>query len=251
MKKVSKQFWVWVCCASVAGLTSAKWEAVSPQGLTLHRRSSTVGIPGQEVQSQTSTMYLDDHSLREVFPDGTELLILHQERRLVRVNHRERSYSELSFEELQQRLDKVSDEIDHRAAEDPQAMNEIREMLGPPGDIRLEKEGPGEQIAGYDTEIYRLTMPPLNLRIWAAPALHVPAVYYDSLKIHAKPNPVFDVGRMFEAFKEIDGLSLKTEVKMKVMGVEITSTDEVTGVEVGPVPAPAIPSDYQRVEVDF
>ncbi|GAB4108613.1 MAG: hypothetical protein Kow001_06600 [Acidobacteriota bacterium] len=251
MKKVSKQFQVWFCCALMAGLTSARWEAVSPEGLTLHKRSSTVGIPGQESQSQTSTMYLDDHSIREVFPDGTELLILHQEQRLVRVNHRERSYSELSFEELQQRLDQVSEEIDHRAAENPQAMDEIREMLGPQGDIRLEKEGPGEVVAGYATEIYRLTMPPLNLKIWAAPALHVPAVYYDSLKVHAKPNPVFDLGKMFEAFKEIDGLSLKTEVKMKVMGMEITSTDEVTSVEVGPVPAPVIPSDYRRVEVDF
>lgn len=251
MKKVSKLLWMGFGCALVAGLTSARWEGVSPPGLTLHKRSSTVGLPGQEGQPQTSTMYLDDHSIREVFPDGTELLILHQERRLVRVNHRERSYSELSFEELQQRLDQVSEEIDHRATEDPQAMNEIREILGPPGELRLEQEGPGEKVAGYDTEVYRLTMPPLNLRIWAAPALHVPAIYYDSLKIHAKPNPVFDLEKMFEAFKEIDGLSLKTEVKMKVMGMEITSTDEVTSVEVGPVPVPVIPSDYRRVEVDF
>ncbi len=252
MKKSPTWFAVLVGCtlASLNGEVASA--AFPPEGLTLHKRSSTTGIPGQESHSQTSTMYLDDNSIREVFGDGTELVILHRERRLVRINHRERNYSELSFDELQERLDRVSEEIDRRAAEDPEAVNELRELLGDSrGEVRLEKEGPGEQVAGFETEIYRLTMPPLSLKIWAATDLHVPAIYYDSLKIHAKPNPLFDLERMFEAFKEIDGLSLKTEVRMKVMGMEITSTDEVTQVERGPVPRPGIPPEYQRVEVDF
>lgn len=235
---------------AISGLAAQSADPIE-QGVTLHKRSSAVAIAGQENHSQTSTMYFNGDSIREVSSDGTELLILHAEDRLVRIDHRSRTYSELTFAELEQRLERISDEIEQKSSEDQETMRELQELLGPRGQIRLEREGPGEQLAGFDTMIYRVSIPPLNLRIWAAPALKVPAVYFDSLKLHVRPNPLFNMEELFETFKQIDGLSLKTVVTMNVMGTEITSTDEVVKVELGPVPPPAIPEGYSRVEVDF
>jgi hypothetical protein len=131
-------------------------------------------------------------------------------------------------------------------------MEITKQLLGNSvGEVTLEKEGPGEKIAGFATERYQLSMPPVEMMIWAAPALTLPDLYYEMLKLHAVPHPLFDMRKMFDAFKQIDGLSLKTVVKVKVMNVESTMIEEVHKIEVGPVPEPVIPADYQRITLTF
>jgi hypothetical protein len=40
-----------------------------------------------------------------------------------------------------------------------------------------------------------------SLEIWAAPELQVPAVFYDAMKIFTPANPMFDLRKMYDAFK--------------------------------------------------
>lgn len=222
------------------------------QGLILHKQSRTDVPMSDEEQVAESTMYLGDRTLRQVDSKGEELIILHDQERFIRIDHREETYSEVSFAELRRKLDEVSDQITRKSQENQEEIEQLQRMMGGTlGEISVEKEGETRQIAGYRTEKYRLAMPPLTIYLWAAPELQVPGVYYDSMKIHAKPNPLFNMQRMFDAFKKIEGLSLRTEVVMEILGMEYTSVDEVVRVEKGPIPEPAIPESYRKVALEF
>jgi hypothetical protein len=234
------------------GLVWGQTASLFEKGLTLHKKSTASGTMGQEAVSNNSTLFFNEDSIREKSSSGEEFIIFYKEERLVAIDHNRRSYSETTFQELQERLDRVSRDLAEKAEENRNTMEMTRQLLGNRlGEIRLERQGSGEEIAGFATERYLLSMPPVEMIIWAAPELAVPDLYYDMLKLHAVPNPLFDMRRMFEAVKQIDGLSLKTVVKVKVMSVERETTEEVYEVNVGPVPEPVIPSEYQKITVTF
>lgn len=245
-----------ICAASVVFPTllsrrvdgQSQTSSTPEEGITLHRfyrvssNSDLIDVP-----EQTSTMYLDAEAIRQVQPDGTELIVYHRLGKMVRIDHNRKAYSEVTFDELQTRLDEISDEISH---EDQATLDELRKMAGKSGNdsVVLEKVGPGEMIAGYTTVIYRISVAPLVMTLWVAPELKVPEIYYDTMRIHAKPNPLFDTSKLFDALKQIEGLSLRNEVTMSIMGEELTSVDEVTKVERGPIPSPRVPEGYTREE---
>lgn len=227
-------------------------QSIFDEGLTLHKKTESTGMMGQGAQSQTSKMYLDSSTIRQVDSDGEEFIIFNDEQKFVTINHNEKTFSEVSFAELNKRIEEVSEQMSESSQENQQAMEMLKKMMGnQDGELTVEKIGPAEEIAGFDTVKYLVNMTPLKMEIWAAPALEVPDVYYDSMKIQATPNPIFDMQKMFEAFKQIEGLSLKTVVSMKMMGMETKTTDEVTQVERGPVPEPQIPAGYEEVPLQF
>jgi hypothetical protein len=222
------------------------------EGLTLQKKKVSSGVMGQGAQSSTGTMYFGKGFLREVSSDGEEYVIFLDEGRFITIDHNKKTYAEMTFQELEDKLAEVSARVSEESAEHQQAVEMMRKMMGGKmGEVSLERKGPGEEIAGFSTEKYLLVMPPLEMEIWAAPDLKVPPVYYDTLKMQVEANPFFDMGKMFELFKQIDGLSLKTEVIVEMMGTKSTSTDEVTEVKTGPVPDPAIPQGYEKVEEEF
>ena len=63
-------------------------------------------------------------------------------------------------------------------------------------------------------------------------------------------NPMMDLRKMFEEFKKIKGTALKTVTNMKMMGMNSTTTMEVTSVDKTPVPASAfdVPAGYKLVK---
>ena len=222
------------------------------EGLTLEKRSFVKGSQGLGSSDGSSTMLLDNRSISERSSLGQEFIVFYGENRLVAIDHNNKTYSETTFDELQNRMSEIGSVAAERAIKQQKQMEEARELLSDSlGEITLVKEGPADEIAGFATQRYRLTMPPVEMLVWAAPDLKLPDAYYDMLKLHAVPNPLFDMGKMFEAFKEIDGLSLKTEVTVKVMGMVSTTVEEVTKVIVGPIPQPVIPADFTKVEIQF
>jgi hypothetical protein len=222
------------------------------EGLTLQKRSFVKGSQGLSSSDGSSTMLLDSRSISERSSLGQEFIVFYGENRLVTINHNNKTYSETTFDELQNRMGEIESVVAERAAKQQKRMEEAKELLSDNlGEITLTKEGPSDEIAGFATQKYRLKMPPVEMLIWAAPELKLPDAYYDMLKLHAVPNPLFDMGKMFEAFKEIDGLSLKTEVTVTVMGMVNTTIEEVTEVTVGPIPEPVIPADFAKVEIQF
>lgn len=221
-------------------------------GFTIKKRSSTTGFMAQNTSSSESTMHFSSRVIHEIRSDGNESIVYPQERRFLTLDNTAKTYSEVTFDELEQKLDDVSKQMTEEAAEQQEATEMIQRLLGDSaGQLSVEELGPGEPILGFATLKYLITAPPMTIELWAAPELKIPAEYFESLKINAQPNPFFDMQKLFDAFKGIDGLSLRTVVTVKAMGAEIQSTDEVVSVQEGPVAEPRIPADYRKVELDF
>lgn len=249
-------------CRALIGLTAASFcvavslgqeNALFEGGLTLHKKNTSTARMGRGGQNTSSTMYCSGSSIREISSDGEEFVIYYKEGRFVTIDHNRKTYSDITFDELEDKLNEVSGKIREKSAQDKQAMEMLKKMMGSGqmGEASLENLGPGEDIAGFSTIKYRILMSPLQMTVWAAPDLPVPDVYYDTMKIQAKPNPVFDMEKMFDVFKQIEGMSLKTVVLMEMMGMKTESTNEVTKVEKGPVPEPVIPAGYVKKEIAF
>lgn len=233
-------------------ITSIYSTGVEESGLTIQKRSSSTSSIGQDAKPIESTMYFSNQTVHEVRSDGNESIVYLKEKRFVTLNSTAKTYSEVTFDELEQKLDEITKKMSEESAEQQEATEMLQRLLGDSaGQLSVEKLGPGEPILGFATEKHLITAPPMTIELWAAPELKIPAEYYDSLKINAQPNPFFDMQKLFDAFKSIDGFSLRTIVTVKAMGAEIRSIDEVVSVEEGPVPPPRIPTDYQKVELDF
>jgi len=138
------------------------------------------------------------------------------------------------------------DKMNADMGKDAEQVEAVRKMLGQTNAVSVTKIGPGGTIAGYTTEKYLVTGP-LQMEIWSAPKLKVPALYYDALKMSIARNPVFDMGRMYDEMKKITGMTLKSVITIKLMNMEIKTTTVVTAVEKGPIPAStfAVPADYK------
>ena len=113
----------------------------------------------------------------------------------------------------------------------------------------VSKQGPGEAIAGYATEKY-LIQGPMEMEIWAAPDLKIPATYYDVMKLQMPANPMFDMGKLYDEMKKISGITLKSVMTMKMMNMEMKTTKVVTSVEKGSIPASVfeVPAGYKLVQ---
>ena len=76
----------------------------------------------------------------------------------------------------------------------------------------------------------------------------MPSHYYDALRRGAQTNPMFDMGKIYDAFKTMEGLAIKTVTSMEIMGTKITTTTTVTSVERGLLPSSTfdVPADYTR-----
>jgi hypothetical protein len=64
---------------------------------------------------------------------------------------------------------------------------------------------------------------------------------------------VLDMGKMYDAFKQINGMAMKSVLKMKVMSMSITTTTEVTSVQKGAIPPSTfeVPAGYKLVQEKF
>jgi len=216
----------------------------SQEGITLSQKTTSTGGPGQGGNSTTSTVYFREDAMREIQEKGQDFIISFQTGLLILIDHDNKTYSESSLEDLQRLIDEVGQE-------QPEGMEMMRQMMGGKGgEVTVEKLGPGEEIAGFSTEKYRITSPPMEFVIWAAPELKVPSVYYDTLKVRRAKNPLFDMSKMLEAFKQVNGYSLKTEMTMSMMGMNMKSSTEVTKVERGPIPDSQfeVPTGYRKTE---
>ena len=154
--------------------------------------------------------------------------------------------NEMTFKQMQDRAAMAGKEMKGN----PEAMAAMKKMMGSVIDsFKVIKEGPGEQIAGYATEKY-LIQGPADMEVWAAPNLKVPAAYYDVLKFQMPPNPMFDMNKLYDEMKKVDGIPMKTVTSIKMMGMEMKTTQVVTSVDKGVI-APSlfeVPAGYKLVQ---
>ena len=77
----------------------------------------------------------------------------------------------------------------------------------------------------------------------------MPALYYDAMKMQAVKNPMFDMSKLYDEMKKIQGTAVKTVMTMKMMDMEMKTTSVVTSVEKTPIPASVfqVPTGYKLV----
>lgn len=233
-------------CAALVGAWAVP---VHGQDLTITQTTTSSGAMGQGGGTSTETVYFGTNAIKQSSADGKDVILLFDQEKLVTVDNNRKTYSEMTFQELQQMLDKTFAGM----GQDPRAMEAMKKMMGRSGaPVAVTREGAGGTIAGYPTEKYRITGP-VEMEIWAAPDVKVPAAYYDSLPLRMPPNPMFDARELAKAYKQIDGWPMKTVLNIRMMGMSMTTTTEVTSVRKGAVPAAtfAVPAGYKLVKEKF
>jgi len=214
--------------------------------LTMQSTTTSSGMMGRGGGTTTSTNYYSKNALRTNGSDGTDTIMLFDSGKIISIDNNKKTYSEMGFAELSDMMNKATDQMGDKSEEIAAAMK----MMGmESASFSISKVGPGETIAGYDTEKYILKGM-MEAEIMAAPSLKIPSDYYDAMKLRMPSNPMFDFGKLFDEMKKIDGMPLKTVINIKVMNMEMKTTTEVTSIEKGDVPASVfeIPAGYTRVE---
>ena len=170
--------------------------------------------------------------------DGKDVIVRLDTQKVVSIDNKKKTYTEMTFEEIQNLAQATT------ASMPPEALAQMKKMGmgGGTGEATVTSLGAGEPIAGYATQKYHISMSPLEI--------DTPAQYFDAMKALMPANPMMDLRKMFEEFKKIKGTALKTVTNMKMMGMNSTTTMEVTSVDKTPVPASAfdVPAGYKLVK---
>jgi len=223
------------------------------QDLTLHETTTGTGMMGQKGNAaRDSTLYFSSRGMRHSGADGNDMILRFDQEKMVALDHRKKTYSEITFEELQRKVEQAASQMSKAANKDE--MEAMRQMLGgASGEFKVTRLGPGETIAGYATVKYSMSFGPVGMELSVAPELKIPAAYYDALKLRVPPNPMFDMGKMYEEMKKIDGMTLKSVMQMKIMNMSMTTTTIVTSVDKGPIPASTfeVPAGYTAAPMKF
>ncbi len=223
---------------------AAQLSSLMSQGLTMNETSTANG------KTTTSTSYFSGNATKRSSADGQDSIVRFDQEKIVTVDHKKKTYSEITFQQLQDLLNKATAAMSQGTEAQMAAIKKM--MGGSSAPLTVTKQGPGETIAGYATEKYLVTGP-IEMEIWAAPELKLPAAYYDAIKMRLPANPVLDMGKMYDAFKQINGMAMKSVVKMKVMSMSITTATEVTSVQKGAIPPATfeVPAGYKLVQEKF
>lgn len=217
------------------------------QDLTLHSTTTNPGMGALGSGVATTTEYFSKNAMRTSSSSGNETIIRFDAEKIITIDSRQKTYSEITFKQLQEVPCKAGAALGGMSSEQMAAM---KKMMGEmPTSFSAVKVGPGETIAGYATEKY-LLKGPMEIEIHSAASLRIPATYYDVMKLQMPSNPLIDMGKMFDAMKKISGIPLKTVTIMRMMGQEMKTTKVVTSIEKGAIPASIfqVPAGYALVQ---
>lgn len=217
------------------------------QDLTMRSTTNNPGMGGRGGGSVTDTEYFSKNAMRISSSGGNDTIIRFDAEKLIMIDNKTKTYSEMTFKQLQEISSKAGAALGGMSSEDMAAM---KKMMGQTAtSFSVTKVGPGETIAGYETEHY-LLKGPMEIEVYSAANLKIPTAYYDVMKLQMPANPMFDMGKMYDEMKKITGTPLKTVATMRMMGTEMKTTKIVTAIEKGAIPASIfeVPAGYKLVE---
>jgi hypothetical protein len=199
------------------------------KGLIIHEKTT---IPSGQLmagQERTSTKYFSGSAFRDVGSDGSDLIVLLDEQKMIQLDHRRKEYREILFAELEKKI------------------GNLPETLQAP---KVQRTGRTETIAGYATEQHVIDMGAFQIEMWAAPDLKVPAKFSEwqatmlSTSLLAR-----QYAKMMEPLRQIKGYPLRTVVKIGLGSDQLTMTTEATQVEQSAVDPSRfqVPSDYKKL----
>jgi hypothetical protein len=216
------------------------------QDLTMHATTTSSGMAGRGGGTFNSTEYFSKNAMKTTSSTGNDIIIRFDSEKIITIDNQKKTYTEMTFKQLQDMINSAGAQM----GQNPQAMEQMRKMMGQGNAaVTLNKEGPGENIAGYPTQKY-LISGPMEMEIWSAPGLKIPTSYYDIMKMQMPSNPMFDMKALYEEMKKIDGMTLKSVMTIKMMNMEMKTTRVVNSIEKGAIRASVfeVPAGYKLVQ---
>ena len=191
---------------------------------------------------ETETLYVGRAAMRYV-TESDDIIIRLEQKKYILVDHAEKTYSELTFDQMRKMAAGVGKDLD------PKDKEELSRSLDGGRESTFKRMGPGDTILGYKTEKYLLTGPLGQIEVHAAPSLETPAAYFEAINLNAGG----PFAGLTEQFKAIKGMMLKTVSNLKILGSPIVTTSVATRVDRSPIPAARFepPSGYKNVPPEF
>jgi hypothetical protein len=211
-----------------------------------------VAVPASAAQEYTVrmngangplTVYVSPKAVRRAEPGfSVDTIYRLAEGKVIYLDHKNKTYSEATLAELREHTAKAAGEMS------PQQKAMLSKMAGGAA-AALTKTGPGETIAGFATERYTAKTPMVETEILAAPALSVPAGYYEMARASAGTMGAAFQGN--DAMKTVNGMILKRTGTMTMN--KVTTTELATAVDTAPIPASTFepPAGYKKVPKNY
>ncbi len=205
---------------------------------------NTTTVNGRTTQI---TQYISATGTRTTTGDGGEVILRLDQKKVYLLHPTDKTYSEMTFDQIQKMGSAATAGMEKLP---PEAAEQMKKMMGGMGaaQVTVTPAGPGETIAGYATEKYHVVIGAMmEGDIWAAPGLPLPAMFYDAMKAAAPANPMLDMKKLYDEYKKIKGVPLKSVTNTKMMGQSMTSTMVVTSVDKGKIAASVfeVPAGYR------
>jgi hypothetical protein len=216
------------------------------QDLTMQSTTTTTGMMGQGGGTITSTEYYSQNAMRMNQSDGNDTIILFDAEKIITIDNNKKTYMELTFAQLEQRLSKIGEQLGAKMGANPEQLKSMMKMMGiTDTSFSVTKVGSGDTIAGYATDKY-IVKGPMEIEVMAATDLKIPSSYYDVLKMQMPSIPIFDLKKMYDEMKKIEGFPLKTVQSMSIATIKVKNTKLVTSIEKEAIPASVfeIPEGY-------
>lgn len=214
----------------------------------LSAQDFTVRMTDQD--GKTAIHYVSRNAVRNVASNPIETDVIYRLDRgtIIRLNHQEKTYTEITLAEARQQGEKNAGTTNAQ-----QAMMRRLGMTGG-GATSVTKIGPGETIAGYTTEKYAAKTPMSQGELWVAPTLDAPAAYYEMWSSYAAAQ----MGSMGQIVKELREKQVKGFI-LKMSGTGnmpmmkgVSFTQVATSVEKAPIPPSTFdpPAGYRKVPAE-
>jgi hypothetical protein len=196
---------------------------------------------------QTSTQYLSADHARTTNGDS-DVIIDYAQKSFVFVDHKKKRYWKTTPEEINAQFAQLAAMLED---------NPIMErFFGDAGTVAVAALGSQRTIAGYECDDYEVSLgEAYRFRICAAKSLTAPISYHAALDMtYANMGPMAGkLKGLLDAMKEIEGMPLRTEFSLRLMGQSIESISEAQEVKKGPLGPDTFtyPSNYKETKSPY
>jgi hypothetical protein len=230
---------------SIAVLVCAALPALAGAGEITIVSQATVG----KAAPTTSTQYIGTDRIRT--SDGeSDTIVDVAAGRFTVINHKKKEYYEFTREELLASMQKFEEQM-------AGPIGAIMEKMagGKMGEVTVQK-GASRKVAGYDCTTHTFSLGEnMRYETCAAPALQLPAQYYDALKgPYSMMGPMAKrFEKLFDEMKKVKGVPVAMTSTVNLMGMKMQVASEATEVRTGAIPATAfqVPAGYKKKAAPF
>ncbi len=178
------------------------------------------------------------------------------------IDHKKKQYSVMTkadIEAMSAQIDAQMKQMEKQMANmPPQAREQMQKMMGGIADaMNVQKGTGGRTVAGYACQNWTITFGEMvKTESCVSTDIQIPPQVFEgfrtwSASMAKMAGPMGkNMGQMYEKFREMKGIPLYSTTTVSVMGKQMVSSEEVTEIRKGSIPASAweIPAGYTKTD---